>query len=193
MASMAVSVTPPPAERLLSAAARLFAAEGIRAVGIDRLISESGVARASLYQSFGSKDQLIAEYLRRQHDTDRRAWQTAVRAMSDPVARVLAFFDCAARAATKRKYSGCLYLNAAAEFPEREHPVWTAIAEHRRWVRDTISHLLTEAGVRAPDHLAATVQLLYDGALAGSKLERSVEPIVAARRLASAQIDSAKT
>ncbi|WP_051499906.1 TetR/AcrR family transcriptional regulator [Nocardia sp. BMG51109] len=184
--------SPSPSERLLATAALLFAAEGIRAVGIDRLISEAGVARASLYQAFGSKDQLITEYLRRQHDIDRRAWQAAARdAGANPVDQVLALFDCAAKAAKRRRYAGCLYLNAAAEFPDRTHPVHGAVGEHRRWVREEVGRLLAAAGLAGASDIAKSVQLLYDGGLTGSKLDRSVAPIHRAESMARTLIDAA--
>jgi AcrR family transcriptional regulator len=179
----------PPAERLLATAALLFAGEGIRAVGIDRLINEAGVARASLYQAFGSKDQLIAEYLRRQHDTDRRNWLAATRGADGPIGKVMGFFESATKAAKRRQYVGCLYLNAAAEFPDRAHPVWEAVHEHRTWMREEVTRLLTEAGVPDAAGVAASVQLLYDGGLAGSKFERSAEPITRAADLARALIE----
>ena len=188
---MTTLTSTPPAERLLATAAQLFAEEGIRAVGIDRLISEAGVARASLYQAFGSKDRLIAEYLRRQHDIDRRNWQSAARgADADPVGKVLAFFDCAAKAAKRRRYAGCLYLNAAAEFPDRSHPVHEAVAEHRRWMREELTRLLGEAGVADAVDTAKSVQVLYDGGLTGSKLCRTVEPIHRAAAMTRTLIDA---
>ncbi|RJO70654.1 TetR/AcrR family transcriptional regulator [Nocardia panacis] len=185
---MVVEVTS-PADRLLATAGRLFAAEGIRAVGIERLVTESAVARASLYQAFGSKDQLAAEYLRHQHETDRRAWHVASRRIAEPIGKVLLFFECAARAARQRHYPGCLYINAAAEFPDRSHPVWLPIDEHREWMRAAVAALLREAGVPQPDELAASIQLLYDGGLSGSKATGSVDPIMRAQRLARTLID----
>jgi AcrR family transcriptional regulator len=181
-----------PAERLLAAAAKLFVRHGIRAVGIERLIAEAGVARASLYQSFGSKDELIAAYLDRQDALDRAAWQRAAAdAGSDPVDRALLLFDLAEASARKRRYRGCLYLNAATEFPDPHHPATAAIARHREWVTDLLSELLVEAGVHDVAETAAAVQLLYDGALAGSKLSKSTAPIMRGRKMARRTIADA--
>src|SRR5437763_3009584 len=172
-----------PAQRLLTAAAKLFPREGIRAVGVDRLIAEADVARASLYQSFGSKDYLIAAYLNQQDELDRAAWQRASATSEDPVDKILVLFDRAATSARKRRYLGCLYLNAATEFPDRDHPAAKAIADHREWLHELLTGLLREADVDAADETAHAVQLLYDGALAGSKLERSTRPILLAREM----------
>lgn len=180
-----------PAERLLAAAAKLFVLQGIRAVGVDRLVAEADVARASLYQSFGSKDGLIAAYLQRQDELDREGWQRAVaRSGSDPVAQALLIFDLAAASARRRQYRGCLYLNAATEFPDPKHPVAAVIARHRAWIHESLTGLLEQAGVRDPAETAGEMQILYDGALAGSKLARSAEPIDKAREMARQLIES---
>lgn len=173
-----------PAERLLDAAARLFVQEGIRAVGIDRLIAEASVARASLYQSFGSKDGLIAAYLDRQDELDRAKWSRTARKSDDPMEKVLLLFDLAATASRTRGFRGCLYLNAATEFPDADHPAARSIARHRAWMRDLLVELLIEAGSHPADEGAQTIQVLYDGALAGSKLSKSTAPIRHAKELA---------
>lgn len=169
-----------PADRLLRAAADLFAAQGIRAVGIDQILREAGVAKASLYSSYGSKDALIVAYLEELDQRDRNRWKAAVASQRDPVAKILTFFDLAAAAAKTRNFRGCLYANAATEFPGKElEPVRT----HREWFRTTVTTLLREAGISRPDGITRQVQLLYDGALTASKIEKSVAPITLARRL----------
>ncbi|CQA12556.1 Putative transcriptional regulator%2C TetR family [Mycobacteroides abscessus] len=101
-------------------------------------------------------------------------------AQRDPIAKVLTFFDLAAAAAESRDFRGCLYANAATEFPGLQlEPVRT----HREWFRATVAALLREAGLARPDNIARQVQLLYDGALTGSKIDKSVVPITLARRL----------
>ena len=87
----------PPADRLLDTAATLFDREGIRAVGIERLIAEADVARASLYQAFGSKDGLVVAYVERTDRADRERYEREVRGLSDdPAARIDAHFRLAA-------------------------------------------------------------------------------------------------
>jgi AcrR family transcriptional regulator len=175
----------PPAERLLATAAALFGREGIRAVGIDRIVAEADVARASLYQAFGSKDGLIAAYLDRQDELDRQRWErAAARQHDDAVSKVLLMFDLAAASARKNRYPGCLYLNAAAEFPDPKHPVAASIARHRAGIAERVTGLLARAGVSDPEPTAAELQVLYDGALAGSKMARSVEPVHIAKDMA---------
>lgn len=177
LSTSARSATASPADRLLATATELFAANGIRAVGIDRILAESGVAKASLYSSFGSKDALVRAYLEGLDMRDRARWADAVAAVADPLARVFAFFDLAAVSAPVRNFRGCQYLNAATEFPGDDVPTLAPVREHREWVLDRIAENLAAAGCARPDELAARVQLIYDGALAGSKFTHSAEPI----------------
>lgn len=187
----ALSAAPGPADRLLDAATTLFAREGIRAVGIDAVLRSANVARASLYQNFGSKDGLIAAYLRRLDDRDRTAYAQAARDLKDPAAHILLVFDLAATNAPKRGFRGCLYLNAATEFPDPAHPAAAVILEHRAWLAQIWRDALVHLGARDPGTTVAELTLLYDGALAQSKIVRTIAPIQTARRLAQDRIAAA--
>ncbi|MCV7068296.1 TetR/AcrR family transcriptional regulator [Mycolicibacterium farcinogenes] len=179
----------PPAQRLLDTAAELFAGQGIRAVGIDQILREAGVAKASLYSTYGSKDALVIAYLTDLDHADRNRWEQAVVGVDDPVRRILTFFDLASRSATRRDYRGCLYANAATEYPGVE---LEPVRAHRKWLRATLTALLKQAGTDSPAALARNIQLLYDGALLGSKLERSTKPITAARALSEELIERSR-
>nr|WP_038171513.1 TetR/AcrR family transcriptional regulator [Tomitella biformata] len=173
----ATPTKPSPADRLLTAATELFAAHGIRAVGIDRIIGEAGVARASLYSGFGSKDALVTEYLHQLDLRDRQRWEDAVAGLDSPVGRIFAFFDLAIASAPVRNYRGCQYLNAATEFPGELHGVLSPVSEHRVWLHEQLTALLTTAKIPDAPVLATKIQTIYDGALAGSKFACSEEPI----------------
>lgn len=175
----------PPAQRLLDTAVELFAAQGIRSIGIDRILAESGVAKASLYSFYGSKDALVLAYLNALDQADRQRYQRAAQRRSEPREKALLFFDLAAAAARKRRYRGCLYANAAGEYAGTD---LEPVLAHRRWMRETLTGLLVQVGIADPKERAADIQLLYDGALVGSKVERSVAPITRARRLATERI-----
>lgn len=174
---------PSPTQRLLDAAGPLFAREGIRAVGVDRVLAEAGVARASLYHAFGSKDGLIAAYIDDQDRADRGKWEKATVDLGSPQEKILAFFDLARAAALHRGFRGCLYLNAATEFPDPEHPARHAVARHRAWLQEVLLDQLAQIGVAETDPVADRITLFYDGALAGSKFDRSTAPIELARDL----------
>jgi AcrR family transcriptional regulator len=181
-----------PGERLLDAAAELFDREGIRAVGIDRLIADAGVARASLYQHFGSKDSLVEAYLRRVDTTDRDRFAAATAALAEqPRERIRTVFTLAEASARRRRYRGCLYVNALTEFPRHTSGVRDVVEAHREWLLDELTVALRQAGVpeSAAGELAASIQLLYDGALVGSKASRDAEPIRRAARLTDELVD----
>jgi AcrR family transcriptional regulator len=176
---------PDPGQRLLHSAFQLFDREGIRAVGIDRLIADAGVARASLYQHFGSKDSLVLAYLRRTDHLDRERYQRATRAMAArPLERIRTVFALAESSARRRDYRGCLYLNALTEFPNPASGVAAIVTAHRDWQLRQLSSALSQAGVDDPEPLAQSLQLLYDGGLVGAKSARNTEPIRRAAQLA---------
>ncbi|HEY0228551.1 MAG TPA: helix-turn-helix domain-containing protein, partial [Mycobacterium sp.] len=151
-----------PADRLLTVATKLFAAHGIRAVGIERILRESGCAKASLYDFYGSKAALVIAYLAELDHADRAKWEMAAAALTDPTEKALAFFDLAIANGLRCDFPGCLYANVATEFPgERFEP----IDAHREWVRSCLTELMTSAGAERPDDTARQLQLLYDGAL----------------------------
>nr|WP_261379183.1 TetR/AcrR family transcriptional regulator [Rhodococcus rhodochrous] len=172
---------------MLDTASTLFAEHGIRAVGIDRILAEAGVARASLYSSYGSKDALVLAYLDDLDQRDRQRWHAAVEPLDDPIAKILTFFDLALQSAPKKNFRGCQYANAATEFPQE--PLEPVLA-HREWLNSTLVELLDLAGVSEPEAVARRVQLIYDGALSGSKFEHSVEPIRFGREMARDVIGS---
>ncbi|HUH69810.1 MAG TPA: helix-turn-helix domain-containing protein [Mycobacterium sp.] len=178
----------PPADRLLAVATKLFAAHGIRAVGIERILRESGCAKASLYDSYGSKAALVLAYLTQLDRADRNRWEKAAETLTNPVEKALAFFDLAIANGLRCDFPGCLYANVATEFPGMR---FEPIDGHRQWVRSCLTELMKSAGAEHPVSTARQIQLLYDGALAGSKLEQSVEPIRLGRSLAAEFIDRA--
>ena len=178
-------VTSPPRaqDRLVEVASRLFYAEGIHAVGVDRVIAEAGVAKATLYAHFTSKEDLVAVYLERQSAW----WVAAVKERADTrggrLARALAPFDILAERAASPGYRGCPFINAAAEFPE-PGPVADQISRHRQRVRDTFADLV--GGTSQDDGLIVMLVALYDGAMAGAYLDRDPGIVGQARRGAEA-------
>lgn len=172
----------PPAQRLLDTATELFAAQDIREVGIDRILAQAGVAKASLYSLYGSKDALVLAYLTALDQADRKRYDAACARLSSPREQILLFFDLAATAAEKRGYRGCLYIAAAGAYEGVELAPVTA---HRCWMLTTFETLLTQAGGGDVGRRAGQLQLLYDGALVGSKVDKSVAPILRARAMAA--------
>jgi AcrR family transcriptional regulator len=171
-------------DRILQAASALFYAEGIHAVGVDRVTTESGVAKATLYQQFRSKDELVAACLRRRAEHWHRSVAEPVLASSGTaVRRVSAVFGRLGEAFAEPGFRGCPFINAAAEYPGQDGPVPAVIAAHRAQVRGLFAALL--AGLPASRRAVLTDQLvlLYDGTMVSAQLDQGPS---AARRARTA-------
>jgi len=167
-----VANRPKARERLVETATELFYAEGIHAVGVDRVASEADVAKATLYQHFRSKDELVAACLRLRSANWRRHVAEPVLARSgSPSTRVARVFDLMGRGFGSPDYRGCPFINAAAEYPGRTGVVAEAIQSHRGEVRNLFEHLLADSLGRRG--LLSELMLLYDGALVGAQFDHS--------------------
>jgi len=177
-------------ERLLAAADELFYNEGVHTVGIDRIIERAGVAKASLYNTFGSKDELVRAYLQtRQASVAQRIIQ-AVERYDTPRERLLAVFEGQGELFTKTDYRGCAFSRASAE----SHPgdvAEQATDAYRHWVRALLTELATEAGAPEPDVLARQLHLLYDGSGQSARLDHDLDAAAAARAAAATLLDAA--
>lgn len=172
----------PPRERLLEAARELFYAEGVHTVGIDRVIDRAGVAKASLYSTFGSKEGLVRAYLEEYHDRVIGRRREAAASESDPVAAILAVFDSLARDYQRPDYNGCAFSGARAEEPAGG-PVDEAARAYRAEMRELFRELCERAGAHEPELLAWQLQLLYSGGAESAKIERNAD-VPAAQRAA---------
>ena len=121
--------------RLLDAADRLFYREGVRAVGIDRVLAEADAAKASLYQHFGCKDQLVAAYLERR-TVDARASIEAYLADTPPPQRALKFFDWVVEWAESKDFRGCPLQHTVSELTDAAHPARAIAHSQREWFAD---------------------------------------------------------
>jgi AcrR family transcriptional regulator len=181
-----------PRERLLEAARELFYAEGVHTVGIDRVIERAGVAKASLYSTFGSKEGLVTAYLDEYHDRVLGRRRAAAEAESDPVAAILAVFDSLAGDYQRPDYNGCPFSGARAEEPAGG-PVDAAARAYRADVRDLFRGLCVSAGVKDPDLLAWQLQLIYSGGAESAKIERDPEVAAAQRAAVATLLASARS
>ncbi len=180
------------ADRLLSHASTIFEAKGFNAVGIDLLLAEAGVAKMSLYKHFKSKDGLVLAALRRRDQRFRETFAALVEARaSEPRARLLAVFDVLGRWFEREDFRGCIFLNAAAEFPGADSPIRLAVAEHKAWLREYLGSLAREAGAPAPPTLAAELAVLVDGAIARAHAAGEPDAAATARRAAETIVRSA--
>ncbi|WP_103564999.1 TetR/AcrR family transcriptional regulator [Actinomadura rubteroloni] len=177
-------------ERLLTAANELFYREGVHTVGIDRIIEHAGVAKASLYNTFGSKDELVRAYLEFRHDRVRRRVERHLAGSATPRDRLLAVFDAQAEGFAHPDYNGCPFISACAESPEGSSAE-RAARHYRTWLRDLFTGFAAEAGVADPSALARQLHLLYDGASVAAGLDGDPTAAAAARTAAVTFIDTA--
>lgn len=155
--------------RILETAGRLFYAEGVHAVGIDRIIAAAGVAKATFYHHFPGKDHLVRAYVEEQ---SRRQRATAASARTaEPGEALVTIFADMCRFGTEPAYRGCPFVNVAAEYPDPNHPVRRTIDEHRRWVRGVYRDLLAALGDPDPYRTADILVLLKDGLFVGFDLD----------------------
>ncbi|GAA1088500.1 MULTISPECIES: helix-turn-helix domain-containing protein [Kitasatospora] len=180
-------------ERLLTAAERLFYEEGIRAVGVERILSESGVGRASFYRHFPSKDDLVVEVLRRR-DAAWRSWLTDTVEASprgtDDLA--LALFDGLAERFAAADFRGCAFINTMVEEADPASPAHRVAAEHKEKVIEYLDGLLAAAGYRGHRTLAGQLALLGDGAIVAALRERTTDAAPRARAVAEALLATAE-
>jgi len=171
-------------ERLLEAADELFYREGVHTVGIDRVLERAGVAKASLYGTFGSKDELVRAYLEGRSRRIRERTAKRLAEHPDPRAAILSVFDLLGERVTDGSFRGCAFVNACAEGPVGPTPSRVVSDEHRAWLKTLFARLAGEAGARDPVEASHELALLYDGALIGASMDASPEVAVRARRIA---------
>jgi AcrR family transcriptional regulator len=158
-------------DRLLAAANELFYAEGVHTVGIERVIERAGVAKASLYSAFGSKDELVRAYLSGRAETRRRRISERLALHEAPRERILAVFDLLGELAASPTFRGCAFLNASAEGPRGETKVTRVCADQRAWTLGLFTELARDAGAADPERLGQQLVLLYDGASVGASMD----------------------
>jgi AcrR family transcriptional regulator len=161
-----------PKDRLLRTASRLFYAEGIHAVGIDRLVTEAPVTRATFYRHFRSKDDLVCAYLTTTANEIRQAVAQA-RDGKAPREALRAVMAVLGDATLEDGFRGCQFLNAAAEYPDRDHPVRAVIDDQRSWLFAVLRDLSADIGHGDPEHAARVLVLLHDGAFQAAELDNA--------------------
>jgi AcrR family transcriptional regulator len=171
--------------RILETAARLFYEEGIRGVGVDRLIAEAMVTKATFYKHYGSKDNLILAYVRSRHEQVQQAMAAIIAAAPDARAAVGTWVDTVVDTTTSPDFRGCAFLNAAAEYHDPRHPVREVVASHRDWYTAQLADLLHAAGHPLPGDGADELMLARDGAMVGSYAGDPVAACAALGRVAN--------
>jgi AcrR family transcriptional regulator len=178
-------------ERLLAAADELFYAEGVHTVGIDRIIERAGVAKASLYSSFGSKEELVRAYLDGRHKIRRSRILAGLERFETPRDRLLGVFDVLAEVSSTPGFRGCAFYNASAESVEKGGAVEQVSNANRAWTRGLFTELARDAGAVDPPALADQLMILYDGASVGARMDQQPGAAALARTVAVQLVDAA--
>jgi len=186
------STRPTPAkDALLEAACQLFYTQGIRGTSVDAILDRAGVARQSLYQHFESKDGLVAAFL---NVRDERwcGWMNSFieAASDDPLARVYAIYDFLDDWFSQSDFSGCAFINTAAEYSNPEHPFHILSSQHKARVLGDIERLCKDAAL--PDHkaLARQLALLMEGAIVTEQVTPRSNAAAEAKGIARVLIQS---
>lgn len=159
------------ADRIRRTAREMFYRDGIRAVGVDAIVTQAGVTKPSLYRSFASKDELAAAYLR---DYDAEFWGRFNAACDahpgDPRAQLMAYLTGLSQRAVQAGYRGCGLTNAAVEYPEDPHPARAVAVEHKVELRRRLADMARGMGATDPQALGDGLLLLLEGAFVSSQL-----------------------
>lgn len=182
---------PTKRDLLMDCARELFAREGFHATGIDRILDQAGVAKMTLYNHFGSKDQLIAEVLDRASESligTLRSWAAE---SGDPFDQILALFDGLASRFESPAGCGCLIQAASAEFSDPDSVVGQAILRHQDRVQAFLAELTRATECPDTEGLAARIGLLLAGAMSASRICRCRTPADEAKKAAAILLEDA--
>lgn len=179
------------ADRIRKTARELFYREGIRAVGVDEIVSRAGVTKPSLYRSFSSKDELAAAYLR---DYDGEFWarfeESAEKHPTDPKAHILDYIRGLGQRAQRDDYRGCGLTNAAVEYPAHGHPARMVAEDHKQRLRTRLVEMAKGMKAKRPEVLADGLLLLIEGIFVTGQLFGDRGPAMHAADIAQTMIEA---
>lgn len=182
----------PPRDRLLAAADDLFFKEGIRAVGINRILEEAQTPIMTLYRNFGSKDGLAEAYLERRGERFIEEIDSEVpRRASSSREKILATFDVIGERLEKGEFRGCPFINATVEMASPDHEIVKIAHRYKEASRQRFAEIAAEAGVADPEGLAIQLTVLLDGAAAAAAVYHDSSGSTYARSAAETLIDAA--
>jgi AcrR family transcriptional regulator len=180
--------------RILETACTLFYQRGVRAVGVDLVVEKAGVAKTSLYRHFGTKDDLVAAFLKREDEDFWGTWnRVAGQHVDDAAAELDAHLGWIGERVGRPNYRGCPQINVAAEFPEIDHPARKVATAHKREMRQRLKGIAERLGVARPDELAGQLSLLINGAFVSSQIFEPDEATPLLRHTARALIEASRT
>ncbi len=170
---------------IIQAATELFRHQGFHATGIDQIVSEAHVTKATLYNHFESKQQLIIDVI-----WQRSAWfRTAVEQVmstgdiDDPFC-LMNFFDVLNDFINDQDFTGCMFINVSGEYNDPDHPIHRAVTEHKLKLENYLAKVATDAGIKNGRELAISLALIFDGAVVHAQTTNTTEAANNAKQLA---------
>ncbi|AOJ34265.1 TetR/AcrR family transcriptional regulator [Burkholderia metallica] len=169
---------PDTRERILQTASELFYREGTRAVGVDLIVAQAGVAKTSLYRHFATKDDLIEAFLLRE-DADFWAHWDAVAAQyrRTPREELDAQLQWIGERIARPGYRGCPQINIAAEYADGNHPARKVAVAHKQELRRRLTELGGALGLDEPETFALRLATVIDGALSSGRALHEYGPV----------------
>jgi len=173
-------------ERLIDSATGLFYEHGFHAVGLDQVLEEVGVTKTTFYNHFESKDDLIVAVLAHKDAQEMEQWTKIMRERggSDPRRQIMSLFDILEEWFNEPGFRGCMFINAAVEFPSPNDPIHTTAASHGESMFKVIRDRAKEAGAAQPEVLARQMTMLISGALVSRSVDLDRTAVQTARGLA---------
>ncbi len=183
---------PTKRDELVQKALPVFYRNGFHATGMDMLMGETGISKTSMYKHFRTKEDLILAVLRLRCEQFRNWLFRRMETLGDtPREQLLAMFDALGEWFAEDSFQGCLFIKAAGEYQDRDHPIHAHSAEHKRLLYNHLKPLAEQAGARAPGLLAEQLLLLKEGAVVTAHLGHANDPAATAKRAAEALIKGA--
>lgn len=177
-------------EQIIITAMHLFDEYGFHATGIDTIVREAKVSKKTLYHHFRTKDELILSVLQHKDSIARNALMKAVEEQFDsPIDRLLGVFDLAAQWYGDEHFFGCLYVNAAGEFPDDNSAIRHACRNHKLQLKAYFRQLSEQAGLTDADQISDSLFMLYEGATVSALLTNDSGAAMRARKTAVKLID----
>ncbi len=179
-------------ERILDVASDLFSTQGINATSVDTIVAKADIAKVTLYKYFKSKEQLILEYLREYDDRLWKKLSEVTAQQGDAVSKLNALVEAMLDWIGDPEFKGFAFINASVEFPQSENPVHQTSLEFAQTLRNTLTDLAHNAGIKNADRLALQLALVVEGTAITERTQRGTGAVEHAKMLVKVLIDSAR-
>jgi AcrR family transcriptional regulator len=179
-------------QRLIDAAMKRFYRDGFRNVGIDQILADVGISKTAFYKHFECKDDLMLAVLERQNVWLQNTFREMIekRGGDSAVGQLRALFDVVETIIESDDFQGCIFINAAMEFPLMHEPAHVAAAGNRRAIEEIIRRIADQAGAPDPRVLAQELCLIMEGAYVTRQVTGNRQTMAIARRVADRVIAS---